>query len=492
MSPPPKRLPETGTSPIFGPSGDVPVGYADAVSLPDGHPSSGAGARPDNRLAMMDQAFYDAHRAAGQKEVMQTIWVYDRAVDLDELRRVNRTMARGLLGRRIEHSSLPFGRYRWVADPGPPPDIDIEETPRSRAEIGDWADERSQLPLDPERGPCWHIGVLPLTDGSTAVSLVISHYIADGIGGTLATIEAMLGITRDLGYPPPRSRTRLRALAQDAGQAARDVPAAVRALVVALKEARRHRREGSGSAPSSPVAPHGTDGDDPIVLPNATAYIDLAEWDDRAKALGGTGNVLAVALTARLGERLGFRHEDDGRVAVQLLVNDRTEADTRAVAVSFARVHVDPAQATTDLGDTRTRIRQALKTLRETPDISALLAPMAPFTPKRTWTRLVDQALYDPDRPVVCSHLGSVGPTISHIDGTRCEYGFARGNSQHLTRQLLERKGGHLQMLFVDPGLETMCIHVLGYQPGAVTTKPALRELVADTLVEFGLTGKID
>ena len=33
---------------------------------------------------------------------------------------------------------------------------------------------------------------------------------------------------------------------------------------------------------------------------------------------------------------------------------------------------------------------------------------------------------------------------------------------------------------------------VSAYQPGAENTKPALRELAAHTLAEFGLTGTID
>jgi hypothetical protein len=35
-------------------------------------------------------------------------------------------------------------------------------------------------------------------------------------------------------------------------------------------------------------------------------------------------------------------------------------------------------------------------------------------------------------------------------------------------------------------------IHVSAYQPDAVTTKAALRDLVSRTLAEFGLTGEID
>jgi hypothetical protein len=92
-------------------------------------------------------------------------------------------------------------------------------------------------------GPSWHLGVLPLTDGSTAVSLVASHYLIDGIGFAVALDDALLGNTRDLGYPPPRSRTRLRAVVQDARQTARDAPEVARALVEAAKLVRRRRRD---------------------------------------------------------------------------------------------------------------------------------------------------------------------------------------------------------------------------------------------------------
>ena len=228
-------------------------------------------------------------------------------------------------------------------------------------------------------------------------------------------------------------------------------------------------------------------------MPGITICIDLDDWDARAKALGGTSNTLAAGLTAKLGERMGRRRAGDGAVTLQLPMSERTERDTRAIAVSFARVSIDPTRVTTDLRDARAAIKQALKTLRETPDESWQLAPLAPFTPKRTLKRRVDAAFADPDRPVVCSNLGDVGSVVGWLDGTHCEYAYARGMRQHVTRQWLERAGGQLQLLsFRTPVLGKIFIHVLAYQPGAENTKPALRELAARTLAEFGLTGEID
>ncbi len=452
--------------------------------------ASDGDARQDNRLALLDQAFFDGHCATGQNEVLQGVWIYEHAIDSDGLKRLHHNLGYGLLGRRIERSPLPFGRHRWVAD-REPSDIDIVQRARPRAEVSDWADERSQLPLDPERGPGWHLGVLPLTDGSTAVSLVVSHYLIDGVGLFVELFGANLGNTRDLGYPPPRSRTRLRAVVQDARQTARDVPEVVRALVAATKMARGLRRVSARSPAPAIVALRGGGDDEVVVVPWVSIYINLEDWDARAKALGGTSNTLAAGLATKLGERMGRQRADDGAVTLQLLMSERAEGDTRAVAVSFPRVSVDATGVATDLRDARAAIKQALKTQRETPDESSQVASLTPFTPTRTLKRLVGGALTDPDRPVLCSHLGDTPPGARGVDGTDAEYVTARGIGQHLTRQWLDRSGGQMILQCARfPG--RIALTVQAYQPGAENTKPALRELAARTLAEFGLTGKVE
>jgi hypothetical protein len=452
--------------------------------------ASNGDAGQDNRLAFVDQFFFAQHHAVGRKLVIQVVWVYEHAIDFDGLRRFQRNLGYGLLGRRIERSPLPFGRHRWVSDRGPS-DIDIDEHARPRAELSDWADEHSQLPIDPEWGPGWRLGVLPLTDGSTAVSLVLSHYLIDGLGLVLALVDAVLGNTHELGYPPPRSRNRLRAVLQDARQTAQDTPQIARALVAAAKLARRVRDDMARSPAPRPVALRGGDGDDAVVVPGISIYIDLDEWDARAKALGGTRNTLVAGLVAKLGERLGRRRADDGTVTLQLPLSDRTEGDTRANAMSFARVSIDPAWVTTDLRDARAAIKQALTTLRETPDESSQLLSLVQFMPERALKRLGDAIVGDPDLPVFYSNLGDVGSVVNRPDGTAAEYTTARVTAQHGTRQWLERTGGEMTVQSLRlPG--SIVISVNAYQPGAENTKPALRELAAHALAEFDLTGEID
>ena len=161
--------------------------------------------------------------------------------------------------------------------------------------------------------------------------------------------------------------------------------------------------------------------------------------------------------------------------------------------MSFARASIDPTHVTKDLGDARGAIKEALKTLRDTPDESSPLLPLAPFTPRRTWKQLMDWALNDPDHPAIISNFGDVGSAVTCPDGTQSQAAWARGTNQHITRQSLERTGGQLQVLFGRlPTVGKISMSIQAYQPGAVTTKTALRELVVRTLAEFGLTGEIE
>ena len=134
-----------------------------------------------NVLDLVDQTFFRLEGAAG---VAQTVWVYNRPVDIDGLRRFHDHLQHGRLSRRIERSPLRFGRHRWVS-PSDQSDLEIVATPRPREEFDAWLGEQANTPLDAERGPGWHLAVLPFTDGGAGVSLVLSHCVTDGGGGCL-------------------------------------------------------------------------------------------------------------------------------------------------------------------------------------------------------------------------------------------------------------------------------------------------------------------
>ena len=443
--------------------------------------------QPDERLSYLDQALFLGLRATGQAAVMQCVWVYERPVDLEGLRRFHRNFGYGLAGRRIEPSPLPFGRHRWVSSLGPPSSIDFEQNPRPRAELSDWIDERAQLPVDPEWGPAWHLGVLPMTDGSTAVSLVSSHCIGDGGGALLTVFNAVTGNTPDLGYPMPGTRTRMRGLAADARQAMRDAPEIGRTLATAAKLAYRRRKDFARSGRSQTSA---LVRDEHVVVPSVSLFVDGDRWDARAAELNGNSYSLLAGFAATLSERIGRHQPGDGLVPFIIPINDRSLEDTRANAVNLANARIDPRGVTTDLKATRAAIKQALKTMREQPDETLALLPLTPFIPKRAVKSTADVAFGFSDLPVSCSNLGDLPPDIGRIDGTDADYVILRGVDRFIPRSVLEERRGLLTVIGARVG-DKMSIAVIGYQPGATNTKPHLRELTTAALADFGLTAAI-
>lgn len=115
-----------------------------------------------NTVDYMDHASYIALRALRRGPVGQSVWIYNRGVDMDGLRRFQRNLENTLLGRRIERSPLPFGRHRWVAGARSGA-IAVSASERPRSQVWDWANERAKIPVDPETGPAWHLAAIPFS-----------------------------------------------------------------------------------------------------------------------------------------------------------------------------------------------------------------------------------------------------------------------------------------------------------------------------------------
>jgi hypothetical protein len=438
--------------------------------------------QPDNRISLTDQALFLAQRATGQEAIAQIVWVYEHPVDLDALKRFHQNLGYGLLGRRIERSPLPFGRHRWIRSVGPQVGLDIAET-RERAGLSDWLDERAQLPVDPEWGPTWHLGVLPMSDGATAVCLVASHCLVDGVGILLTIVNAAKGDTREYRYPPPHTRPLLRAAAADVRETAQALPGVAKAIAAGAKVALGKR--GGGSRPPVSV----TDGRRNIVVPVISMFIDIDDWDARAKALGGNSHSMVAGLAARLGARMG-RVRPDGTVMLNIPMSTREADDTRGNAVVLTDVFVDPTDVTKDLSAARAVIGRALKARRETPDETLALLPLTPFIPKVAVRRGSDMVFAFSDMPVSCSNLGDLDPDIARIDGTGAEYVMLRGVDRHVTLDFLEQRPGLLTVVSGRMGRKVL-VTVVAYQTGAENSKAGLSELVADTLAEFELRAEI-
>ena len=460
-----------------------------AAAVPAAQVSTPTDEPVDNRLTHVDQAVFRTMRAV-HDALIQVTWIYDHGVDLDGLRRFHRNLGRGLLGRKIERSPIPFARDHWVLSPAPE-EIDIAATPRGRADVNAWTDERARLPIDPEWGPGWHLGVLPLEDGGAAVSLVASHTIVDGGGFGQAIADAAEGRTHNLGYPLAGSRTRRRALREDLRQTAKDLPDIAQALVVVARRAWPDRKEVTSSIKAAPLPPKTASDDQAVEVPALTAYIDLAEWDARAKSLGASSNSLVAGVACRLAVRVGRVH-GDGTVALRFPVTLRTKDDTRGNALTVVDVTVDPTHAAKDLGETHVKLTQATLAAMENADEEFLATfPLAAMIPRWVNRRIAGMAAGGADLPVTISNIGDLPPAVNRPDGTDADYAYVRNPEPDIKKSTLEHIGGQL---FVGSGRVRgkIFIRISAYLPGRSNTENELRETISRTLAEFDLNAEID
>jgi hypothetical protein len=434
----------------------------------------------NNLLDLFDQTVFRFEEATNVTSVGQCVWVYNRAIDIDGLRRFHRHLKRGRLSRRIERSPLPFGRHRWVS-PSDESELEIVATPRAREEFDAWLREQAATRLDAQRGPGWHLAVLPFTDGGAGVSLVALHSLADGMAGCLAVVEAACGYDSAIDWPAAGSRRRWRALREDARQTARDIPSMGRAMAAAARLARRNR---AGAAPAGRRPAPYAGADEPVTIPTQTIFIDADEWDARADALGGTSNALLAGVAARLARRVG-RVGADGLITLSIPVSERTADDNRANAVGNVDVTVDPAPAATDLRQIRAAIKQALIERREVPDEREALLPLVPLLPKRLAKRCVGVATGNA-AGVISSNLGAAPAPVNRPDGTDADYVSVTSLYPGMTKATLHRTGGVLALLSARVNGQVF-VSVQAYQPGHPNSKDLLRQALSSVLDEFSL-----
>lgn len=437
----------------------------------------------------MDHASYVALRALRRGPVGQSVWIYERGVDMDGLRRFQRNLGHTLLGRRIERSPLPFGRHRWVASAGPD-SIAVSTGERARSEVWDWANERAKIAVDPETGPAWHLAVQPLTGGGSAVSLVFSHTIADGAASTLSIVSAVEGHAWELGYPEPGSRPLVRALREDIGTTARllrGIPSSLIGTVRLQRQQAARNSRPQATATKEPVL--AARSKEPVTVPMVAASIDAATFDAKVAELSGTRNAFVAALAARLGHALG-RVDDDGMVMLTFPVSERTDGDTRGNALNVITVTIDPNTVVADLGPLRRAVKDALIEMQATRDAMMAPLPLIPFVPKFLMAT-VEKAVLQEGRPIGCSNAGDMPAALSRIDGTEADFFIGRMIENGVTEAAFARRGGHLALgVTITNG--TVAISIASWKVGGPNSAPALAKAVVAAFADFGLTPNIE
>lgn len=436
-----------------------------------------------NVLDLADQTLFLGERATGATSLLQCVWVYDHAIDIDGVREFHHHLGEGRLSRRIERSPLPFGRHRWVA-PNDRCALEIVGAPRRRDEIDAWLAEHATKRPDAEHGPGWHLALLPLSGGGAAVSLVTTHCLTDGVGLCEALADAACGRADAIRWPAAAARGRWRAVREDARQTAHDAGDVGRAIGAAARMLRQGRDAVQAASAEKPAAPAPA-GDDRITLPMTTFFVDADEWDRRAGALGGTSNALLAGLAARLAQRVG-RVAADGSVNVGMPLNERMRGDTRANAVTNVDVTLGPSAIDTDLRQIRAVIKRALIRHQDVPDERWALLPLVPLIPKRLFRRLIS-VVTGGATTVVSSNLGVIDPAVNRPDGSDADYFAMKSVYPGVTGATMHRTNGALALLSGRVHGRVF-VSVLGYQLGRRNSNEDLRRAISGVLGDFSLS----
>jgi hypothetical protein len=143
-----------------------------------------------------------------------------------------------------------------------------------------------------------------------------------------------------------------------------------------------------------------------------------------------------------------------------------------------------------DLGEVRVKVKQALADLAETSDKLLAPLPLASMTPKWVARRAAGVGLGAAGLPVGCSNLGDLEPVLNRPDGTDADYFSGRLIEPGISKLTLERIGGQLYV-FSTRVCGKISISVNAYLAGRTNSQEALREDTIRTLAEFGLTAEI-
>lgn len=429
---------------------------------------------PSARLNPTDEMLYRAERALGSSRIVQVLWRLPEPVPPAALRAEWERLDRGRLSRRPVAARVPGARRAWVpAHNAEPPRA--YSTPLTDDTAWEWIDEQVRAPLPAGSRALWRLASAPYGRGAL-VSLTVPHFRADGMG-------IFTALTED-GPPPGRRRGPLAGTADgDLADAVRQVTRAVTATAgwaARTLPDRRARAELAAALRPAPKPP----ASEPRFFSTAVFDFDAAEWEERARARGGTANSLFVEIAANLvrarvplGDRAGIR------VGVPVSLR-RTAADARANALVVVPLSVPAGPVRrTDLGPTRRSTKAALD---GTGEHSATLVPepLWHLLPRRYADRLKAPGAQATD--VVASNFGTLPDGVRRFAGLRADGVALR--TMNVPGLVPERAGLRVSLCAVRVG-ERLTVTVTAI-PDHFGDARSLRELAAEEFAAWGLRAR--
>ncbi|MBF6227349.1 hypothetical protein IU470_19850 [Nocardia abscessus] len=424
------------------------------------------------RLDDIDCVSARGHSALGGTLAIQAVWRYDRPVDLAALKKFHEALRHGRLGRAVAPAMIPAAGDRWTTRAEFSP-LEVADAPIARGRLEAWIAEQGHAGLRTYGGPAWRLATTQLDNGESAVSLLVSHTLADGQAFCAAVADAVADKRIDLTYRSDEFG-RMRLLSndfRDAARRARSLPSAV-GLALRLGLARRGGKTGRPDAD--------------FRLPTVTATVPAQLWQAAARTRGGTGTTLAVAMMATIATEIG-RTDEEGRVRIMMPVSTRTADDLRANALTSIDFEVDLRDGrAADLAPLRAVMKEKLSAAAKGQNVPPLI-PIAVALPRGRYAALARQAATDPIS-TVCSSLGKLDPEILRIDGSPASAMTIGLVNQSLdSPAVVTERGGTLYVALVESAAG-ITLRINGFHPPKLTDAEQLGELVQRVLAQYELT----
>lgn len=419
-------------------------------------------------------------RSLGRQPIIHFCWIYRDVLDESMVNKFNTQLSKSLLGRVLQRSALPWGRHRWVSHLAPAPvtwfkdAISLKSLPDRQAT---WI----ALPLDPELGPAWRLAVQILEGGGCAMSLLVSHTIADVNAVMIAVAESIAGRYLGHPFPAPHSRWSPAILIRDSLESLAALPHAWRALKTLSQKISRVSFPVLQSA-SSAMRVADNAQQSPVQVPTLHVTLEQSAFEKNASQLGVTGNVLVAAFALKLASLLG-RMDSEGRIKLVLPVSDRFDGDLRGNALRAVTVLVDSQACRSDLKILQRTLRTEFqKLVRHGDDLTPLL-PLLPYIPLWLARHLESVALGD-DLTVACSLLGEFPSDLMSPCGA-AEQLLLSPLERHTYAELVRQRG----RLYVFSYCMQNKVHITvsGFAPSQVTNRDELAPFVRTALEDLGL-----
>jgi hypothetical protein len=434
----------------------------------------------DNFLCYTDQGSFLGLRALGRGPVAPFTWLLAQQPDEAAVIQFNARLAQGLFARLLQRSPLPWGRHRWVRNMTLPPVMWLSHQHHGK-HFHHLRMQMLDLDVDPETGPGWRLVVQPLEGGGCALSVLVSHTVADGQGIVQTIADAVAGRHLDFGYQPASWRWSPLRLLRDGTESLRELPGVGRALMALMQRQRSATPTSVHTSTGRQRGEHGASGQ-AVDVPFVPLVITADIFEARALELCVGVNTLSAALAVRLAHRMA-RVDASGRVKLVLPVSDRQPGDDRGNALRAVTLLVEPETCLANPRLLQRQVRSRLTELRRHGDELSPLLPLLPYVP--LWlARHLERMALGSGLPVGFSLLGALP---SELESPFGEASFLHISIlERYTTAELDRLGGLLFVVCFRIG-GRFFFTVSGYAPGRITVRSELTPLVQDALVDLGL-----